>query len=200
MDTRYNGFVQFRFVNDRVRAGDLTFPRQQFGYTTFFNPTRRFTNLGVDGLIGQDTDFTNLRPGRGGHVNLNGTVNATEHLVFDLIWNATWLHVADAVGADRSLFTARVERVRATYTFTARSFIRVVGQYVSTDRDTALYTDPTTRPHDGFFNGSLLFAYKINWQSVMFFGYGDDRQLDDMRRLQRADRQLFVKLSYAFQR
>jgi hypothetical protein len=35
---------------------------------------------------------------------------------------------------------------------------------------------------------------------VMFFGYGDDRQLDDMRRLQRADRQLFVKLSYAFQR
>jgi hypothetical protein len=34
----------------------------------------------------------------------------------------------------------------------------------------------------------------------MFFGYGDERTLDDQRRLQRADRSLFVKLSYAFQR
>jgi len=34
----------------------------------------------------------------------------------------------------------------------------------------------------------------------MFFGYGDDRSLDDQRRLQRFDRQFFIKLSYAFQR
>ena len=54
--------------------------------------------------------------------------------------------------------------------------------------------------HDGSFSGSVLFAYKINWQSVMFFGYGDERTLDDQRRLQRADRSIFVKLSYAFQR
>ena len=40
----------------------------------------------------------------------------------------------------------------------------------------------------------------INWQSVMFVGYGDDRTLDDQRRLQKFDRQIFVKLSYAFQR
>ena len=54
--------------------------------------------------------------------------------------------------------------------------------------------------HDGFFSGSVLFAYKINWQSVMFFGYGDDRALDEQRRLQKFDRQVFVKVSYAFQR
>jgi hypothetical protein len=35
---------------------------------------------------------------------------------------------------------------------------------------------------------------------VMFFGYGDDRTLDQQRRLQRFDRQFFVKLSYAFQK
>ena len=51
-----------------------------------------------------------------------------------------------------------------------------------------------------FFSASVLFAYKINWQSVMFFGYGDNRALDDQRRLQKFDRQVFVKLSYAFQR
>jgi hypothetical protein len=199
MDTLFNGFMQFRYVNDRVRAGDLTFPRHQFGYIANFNPTRRFTNLGVDGLIGQDTDFVNIRAGRGGHLFLNGSINATDHLVFDLIANTTWLHVDDAAGASRPLFTARVERVRTTYTFTARSFVRLIVQYVSTDRDPALFLSPSPA-HDGFFSGSALFAYKINWQSVMFFGYGDDRRLDQQQRLQKFDRQIFVKLSYAFQK
>jgi hypothetical protein len=35
---------------------------------------------------------------------------------------------------------------------------------------------------------------------VLFIGYGDDRALDDLDRLQPADRQLFLKVSYAFQR
>ena len=70
---------------------------------------------------------------------------------------------------------------------------------MTTDRDPALYLQSTT-PHDGFFSGSALFAYKFNWQSVMFFGYGDDRALDEQRRLQKFDRQVFVKLSYAFQK
>jgi hypothetical protein len=34
----------------------------------------------------------------------------------------------------------------------------------------------------------------------MFIGYGDNRTLDDEDRLQRADRSIFLKLSYAFQR
>jgi len=55
-------------------------------------------------------------------------------------------------------------------------------------------------PRSGTFSGSALFAYKINWQSVMFIGYGDERELADGRRLQPSERQFFVKLSYAFQR
>jgi hypothetical protein len=41
---------------------------------------------------------------------------------------------------------------------------------------------------------------KLNWQSVMFVGYGDDRELTDQQRLEKLDRQVFVKLSYALQR
>ena len=50
------------------------------------------------------------------------------------------------------------------------------------------------------FGGSALLAYKLNWQSVMFIGYGDDRELTDEERLAPLDRQFFVKVSYAFQR
>jgi hypothetical protein len=52
----------------------------------------------------------------------------------------------------------------------------------------------------GDFGGSLLLAYKLNWQSVVFVGYGDDRELTDQARLARLDRQGFVKMSYALQR
>ena len=54
--------------------------------------------------------------------------------------------------------------------------------------------------HVGTFNGSALLAYKVNWQSVLYVGYGDDRELLDQRRLLPSDRQVFVKVSYAFQR
>ena len=34
----------------------------------------------------------------------------------------------------------------------------------------------------------------------MFIGYGDDRELTERDRLEKLDRQFFVKLSYALQR
>ena len=52
----------------------------------------------------------------------------------------------------------------------------------------------------GTFSGSALLAYKINWQSVLFVGYGDDRELDEQFKFQCSSRQFFVKMSYAFQR
>ena len=78
-------------------------------------------------------------------------------------------------------------------------FARGIAQYVSTTRAPALYRDPVTAK-SATLNGSALLAYKLNWQSVMFVGFGDDRELSDVDRLEKLDRQFFVKLSYAFQR
>ncbi|MDQ5857416.1 MAG: hypothetical protein M3542_03960, partial [Acidobacteriota bacterium] len=51
----------------------------------------------------------------------------------------------------------------------------------------------------GDFSGSALFAYKLNWQTVLFLGYGDNRALSELDEFEKAGRQLFLKLSYAFQ-
>ena len=58
----------------------------------------------------------------------------------------------------------------------------------------------STSAHSGGFTGSALVAYKLNWQSVLFVGYGDDRELSDREQLEPSGRQFFVKMSYAFQR
>jgi hypothetical protein len=52
----------------------------------------------------------------------------------------------------------------------------------------------------GVLTGAILFAYEINWQSVLFIGYGDDRTTDDVHVLAPTGRQVFIKTSYALQR
>jgi hypothetical protein len=199
MDTKGNGFIQFRYFDDWARARDVLIERKQFAYFVQFSPTRAIKRLAADGALGQDIDFANERPGRGSTLNFSATLQPTEHLELQLLENTRLLHVDDSLGASRHLFTQRVSRVKGTYTFTSRMFVRVIAQYVSTVRDPSLYID-TVNAQSGDFGGSALFAYKINWQSVMFVGYGDSRQLSDQRQLEPLDRQFFVKLSYAFQK
>jgi hypothetical protein len=199
LDTKWDGFVQLRYIDEDVRAGDRLIGRKQFGYVAQFSPWRRLSQLSLDGRSGQEIDFANGRPGRGTSINLSGRFNPTEHLELALVQNQGWLNVDDAAGAGRRLFIARVSRMRSTYTFTSRLFLRGIAQYVSTRRDPSLYLQQVPEK-SGSFSGSLLLAYKLNWQSVMFVGYGDERELIDTNRLAPLDRQFFVKLSYALQR
>ena len=205
LDGRWNSFLRLRYENNRVRSGNETFPRQQFVYVFQASPWRHVPSLSLDGYVGTDVDFENSRPGRGGTLNVTATVNPTVHLELAVIDSEQWLDVDDPEGVSQSLFTARVSRLRSTYTFNARSFVRLIGQYVSTDRNPSLYLSPVDA-RSGSFTGSALFAYKVNWQSVLFIGYGDDRDLVTTpnqtltNSLQRSDRQFFAKLSYAFQR
>jgi hypothetical protein len=56
------------------------------------------------------------------------------------------------------------------------------------------------RDRSGTLSASALFAYELNWQSVLFAGYGDDRELSHEHELEKTGRQFFTKVSYAFQR
>jgi hypothetical protein len=199
MDMRFNGFMQLRMINNRTLAGDSLFTRRQLGYFIRFSPSRRVGQISADGNLGQEIDFSNSRLGRGASLNVYARLNPTDHLELELQQNQRALHVDDAAGAARRLFIARVSRVRGTYMLTANFFTRIIAQYVSTTRDPLLYQD-TVDARSGTFSGSALLAYKINWQSVLFVGYGDDRELSDQHTLQRSSRQFFVKMSYAFQR
>jgi len=198
MDGVLSSFTRIRWAHDKVRAGDRTFDREQLVYTIQFTPSRTFSLISLDGFVGQDVDFANSRRGTGANVTAVLAVRPTIHLElrFDGGWR--WLNVTAEDGRRGRLFTAQFERLRATYTFTARSYLRVIGQYVRTERDPSLYRSPVSKL-DGSFTGSVLFAYKLNWQTVCFVGYGDNRTLTETDQLLRANRQFFLKLSYAFQ-
>ncbi|MEO8432680.1 MAG: DUF5916 domain-containing protein [Acidobacteriota bacterium] len=202
MDTRFNGFLQLRANFDKVRSGGKNLPRRRLRAELRLTPSRAVTDISLIAFIGEEVDFANSRTGRGADLNLGATVRPTDHLAIQLNAARRWLDVTPDIGGSRErLFTAEIGRLKGTYTFTARAFFRAIAQYTRVKRDLGLYRDPSgLDAQEGTFSGSALVAYKLNWQSVLFLGYGDNRTLTETNTFERQDRQLFLKVSYAFQR
>ena len=92
------------------------------------------------------------------------------------------------------------ERIKATYTFNRRSFLRLIAQRQAGRQDPLLYPFPVAQQGESI-DVSALFAYKLNWQSVLFFGYQEASAWSPLTTdLEPAGRSLFLKVSYAFQR
>ena len=187
---------------DAVRTGDRVLDRTQFVFRVQVDPSRRITRISLQGFLGQEIDFDNVRLGTGGDLTAAFTTRPTDHLELQFNGDWRWLNVAGG-----RLFTAEVARLKATYTFNARCSLRVIGQYVEVARDPSLYGF-SVPSKSGAFDGSALFSYKLNWQTVFFLGYGDSRTLlpaaDKAPAMNRYDlapasRQFFLKISYAFQ-
>lgn len=166
-------------------------------YDLSIDPGKVLSRVELSGFLGDYPDVANARPGKGGEVGLTGTVKPTPHLALDFNLDRQWLDVDEEMQRGR-LFTADIARLKATYNFTTHSFLRVIGQFYKAAVDPELYTYPVPA-EDRTFTGSALFAYTPNWQTVFYLGYGDSRALDERGALVPASRQLFLKVSYAFQ-
>lgn len=142
--------------------GDAELPRHRVRYTLQVSPGRLISRLSVEGFVGEEIDFANNRVGTGADVIMGGTIRPTDHLELRLNASRRWLNVDPGTVPQGRLFTAQVERLRATYTFTPRLFVRAIGQYVETRREPSRY-DFAVAPRSASFGGSALFAYKLNW-------------------------------------
>jgi hypothetical protein len=199
MDGRWSSFLRVRYEIADVRAYNRVLPRQQLLYNFQVSPSRTFSLLSLDGHIGQDLDFVNGRTGKGGRVTLVSSIRPTDHIELRINEERDWLFVNLPDGTRPRLFRADVARLKATYTLTSRMFFRAIAQWVETVSDATLYTRLVPDRRTGSLTGSALFSYKLNWQTVLFVGYGDDRTLTDTT-FERADNQFFLKVAYAFQR
>ena len=199
MDAKWNSFLQFRYHYDRILAGDRVFSRSSGNALIQASPSQLLNNLSVEARFGQEIDFANARRGTGATISANASLRPTDHLALSLNNSVRFLNINEGPAEKGRLFTARVNRLRATYTFTAKTFIRAIAQWIDTKRDPLLYLNSVSARSRSF-SGSLLLAYKLNWQTVLFVGYGDEREPNDRDSLEPISRSLFVKMSYAFQR
>ena len=195
---RHNLAGEIDLASEAVRVQGELLSKRQLVFFAQVDPSRRFSRVGINGFLGEEVDYANARVGDGGEVGLDATVRPTDHLELAAHADLQWLDVTNEDGLRGRLFTALVGRLKATYNFSARTSLRLIGQWVGTERNPLLYTFPVPET-DGAFAGSALFAYRLNWQTVFFLGYDDNRALDGAQSLQPRGRQLFLKASYAFQ-
>jgi hypothetical protein len=184
---------------ERARTGTQLLERTYVPFQLQIDPSRVLSRVSVTGEVGQEIDVVNVRVGSGGIVTGNIILRPTSHLTLDLLSSWSWLDVATPSGGTGRLFTAQVERAKLVYNFSARLYLRLIGEYVDEKRDPSLYLVPPPSRSGGF-SGSALLAYRLNWQTALFLGYGDDREELETGRLVPASRQFFAKISYAFQR
>ncbi len=199
MDGKWNSFVRAEVNRDGIRVGNQLLDRWRPRVIVEASPSRLFNQFSLDCFFGEEIDFANGREGNGASISGSFTLRPGNHLELRGNVSRRWLDV-DASGASGRLFTAQVERLRATWTFSSRSFLRLIGQYVETRRAPSLYTFPIGAK-DASLSGSALFAYKLNWQTVLYAGYGDEQQFAAATDgLEPSSRQFFTKASYAWQR
>jgi len=198
LDTLLNSFVRFEFAFDEVLGIERLHQRTQVRPTFIVRPGGLLSEIIVRATLGDEIDFANDRLGSGVTLRTEATIRPTDHLELAINADRQWLDVTDEAGRDGRLFTADVARLRLVYTFNSRVWLRLIGQFVRTERDPDLYLDEVDERSEAF-AGSAVFAYKLNWQSVLYAGYGADRRLDDLGNLEPSGREFFLKISYAFQ-
>jgi hypothetical protein len=195
----WNSWFSLRYVFDRIATSTAVLPQHQLVYDLDISPPA-LARVQLSGAFGQQIDVDNERRGLGADLEIGLLLRPTPHLELRFDGGLRWLYVDEPGEPLRWLFTAHVERARVTYMFSPRLFLRAIIQYQGTTRATELYASAVAR-EEARLTGSALLAWKLNWQSVMFLGYGDQREyLPGRGSLEPAAQQLFIKASYAFQR
>ena len=181
-----SGWMEAGSIDERV--GTKLLARRQVAFELRAAPLRWLPALQLDGEAGQKLDYAGGRRGTGARLNLSGTIRLTDHLETQLRTSREWL---DVDGSDR-LSNAQIDWVKATYTFSPRSLVRAIAQQSTIEREGS--------SRDRRFSLSGLYAWKLNWQTVFFVGYGDSSITTDTGALALDNRSVFMKVAYAFQR
>ncbi|QOL25205.1 carbohydrate binding family 9 domain-containing protein [Thalassotalea sp. LPB0316] len=197
------GYTYRDVVGSRIDKSDLAIT----GNTTLFHQNV-FSIFGeikpISGLYlntrvnwGDGIDYANNRAGKKLEVRptINWSVN--QHLEFKL------RHTYRELDADNAnVFIARLTDLRTTYQFNVQSYLRFSLIYNNTSRNP--FNAPFTSPEDieaktRNVSTELLYAYKINPQTVFYTGYSDNHYtVGDFSELEQDERGVFMKFSYAW--
>jgi len=208
LSARYESYFRLSYSNrDKVGSrldksslaidGNTTlFTESQYALFAEFKPVAGiYFNTRME--IGDKIDISNNRLGDIKEIRPTFNWNVNQHLEFKLKQTYRQLDADNA-----NVFIARLTDLRTTFQFNVQSFLRFSFIYNNTSRNpnNYLYEDPDDiDSHSKSVSTELLYAYKINPQTVFYLGYSDHHQAEeDFSELEQDERSLFMKFSYAW--
>lgn len=163
------------------------------------SPTQRAT-FSITGRFGEDIDVTNNRKANIFQVAPGVDLRLGRRLAVGVSHTLQRLDTQDddPAGSRERILNVGLSQARVVYHFNVRTFVRGIVQYQDVDFTPTLFTVPVPQQQRTLFS-QLLFAYKVNPQTVLFAGYTDDRLGLDSIDLTPTGRTFFLKLGYNLQ-
>ncbi|MBL4764252.1 MAG: carbohydrate binding family 9 domain-containing protein [Colwellia sp.] len=191
--------VGIRYDNTIVNIDNNTssFNEDQVELYVNIKPNPR-TYLSLELTVGDKIDYANDRLGDLIQLVTNVAVFITNHLEFDFYQTYSKLDAKNSIGSNSNVYIENISELRLSYQFDVQSYLKL----------SLIYSDVDSNPDNNNFISStqsknlssqLIYAYKLNPQTVFFLGYSDKSlQDDDLTKLTRAERTFFTKVSYAW--
>lgn len=156
----------------------------------------RVAQLSLYADIGETVDFTNSQAADILEVIPTAELKLGRHL------NARIEHTLQRLDVEGGeLFEANLTQLRLIYNFNVRSFVRGIFQYLDLQRDLSLFRDEIRSlldPETEEFFTQLLFSYKLNPQTVLFLGYSNTEEGNQLVERTRTTQTFFFKVGYAW--
>ncbi|MFT5636040.1 MAG: hypothetical protein ACI89T_001495 [Cognaticolwellia sp.] len=179
-------------IDNSIDGNTERFQENQAVFYGSIQPTAQvFTELEL--TVGDKIDYENNR--LGDYLTLYGNVsyNVNKHLEFQ------FSHTYSDLEADNAnVFTENLTELRVSYQFNVNSYLKF--NVVYTDIDFNLDNNANAyTSKDNNLSTQLIYAYKINPQTVFYLGYSDNSYQDDrIKSLAREQRTIYSKISYAW--
>lgn len=147
----------------------------------------------LDAITGDGADYVGARKGRLLSVAPTVTLSPGHHLEVAFVGDFERLDVTGG-----RLYTANLYDLRASWYFNPRMFVRAIGQLQDIRQDTALYPEGTPSRSRSLAT-QWLFGYTLNPFTSLYAGFSNGYIGAGDAGLVETDREIFLKLSYAFQ-
>jgi len=147
----------------------------------------------IELTVGDKIDYGNNRLGDITELYGNISYNVNKHLEFE------FSHTYSDLEADSAnVFKENLTELRVSYQFNVNSYLKF--NLVYTDIDFNLANNPNAyTAKNNNLSTQLIYAYKINPQTVFYLGYSDNSYQDDrLKSLERNQRTIYSKISYAW--
>jgi hypothetical protein len=150
------------------------------------------SNIWLNLTVGGQVDYANTRPGD--FVLFDGSIfyRFGRHLFIEPKYTRERMEVDDGW-----LYTTSIGQLEASWQFNPRCFVRAIFQYVDDQFNPDLYSDGRGPEYKRFFT-QLLFSYKVNPRTVLFFGYSENSAATRDYSFTQTDRTIFAKVGYAW--
>ena len=176
-----------------IDGNSSVFTENQANFHFDIQPSNKLYTA-VDLAFGKKIDYDNNRLGDFKEIMANVTYNLSQHLEADIFYTYSQLEADNA-----EVYNASLIEIRLNYQFNVNSYLKL--NVVRSDIEQNPLNNPSidVSKRNVDFSSQIVYAYKINPQTVFYLGYSDySFQDDNLMSLKRSDRTFFTKVSYAW--